>query len=146
MINNFRIKFNKFLAFLFIAGILSCFSYLIVYKVSFLPNGYDIEAVQKDNVSLKSFNMLGIEKDIITLSFSGNEAWKIDEIEYQVKRQKESFWILFSFVTLSLFLLVYKVRNGMKLWKAILESNIFSVLIPLLPLINTLNYIYDLIS
>jgi hypothetical protein len=146
MINNFRTKLKNFLAFLLIASILVCVSYLIVYKVSFLPNGYDIKAVQKENVSLKSFNLFGIEKDIITLSFLGNETWKIDEIEYQVKRQKQTFWMLFSFVSLSLFLLVYKVRNGMKLWKAILESNIISALILLLLLINTLNYINDLIS
>ncbi|MEH7299934.1 hypothetical protein [Neobacillus drentensis] len=146
MINIFRTKFKKILAFLLIASILACISYLIVYKVSFLPNGYDIEAVQKENVSLKSFNLLGIEKDTINLSFSGNDTWKIDEIEYQVNRQKESFWLLFSFVTISLFLLVYKIRNGLKLWKAILESNILSVLLPLLLLINTLNYINELIS
>jgi hypothetical protein len=82
MINNFRTKLKNFLAFLLIASLLACVSYLIVYKVSFLPNGYDIEAVHKDNVTLKSFNFLGIEKDIITLSFSGNDTWKIDEIEY----------------------------------------------------------------
>jgi hypothetical protein len=147
MVNIFRTKFKKFLAFLLIASILACVSYLIVYKVSFLPNGYDIEAVQKDNVSLKSFNLLGIEKDIVTLSFSGNDTWKIDEIKYQVKRQKEFFWLLFSFFTISLFLLVYKVRNGTKLWKTILESNIIiSVLMPLLPLINTLSYIHNLTS
>lgn len=140
-------KVAKFLAFLLIAGILAGVSYLIVYKLSFLPNGYDIETVQKDNVSLKSFDLLGNEKDIITRSFSGDDTWKIDEIDYEVNRQKEFLWMLFSFVTISIFLLVYKVRNGLKLWKAVLESNIiFVVLLPLLQVINSLNSILDLIS
>ncbi|WP_059170261.1 hypothetical protein [Bacillus sp. FJAT-27445] len=147
MINNFRTMLIKYLAFLLIAIILAYVSYFIVHKLSFLPNGYDIEAVQKDKVSLKSFNLLGGEKDIITKSFSGNDTWKIDDIQYQVNRQKNSFWMLFSSSTISLFLLVYKVRNGLKFWKAIFESNIiFSILLPLPPLINTLNYIHNLIS
>jgi RsiW-degrading membrane proteinase PrsW (M82 family) len=147
MINMFMTKVKKFLAFLLVASILACGSYLTVYKASFLPNGYDIEAVQKNHTSLKSFNLLGIEKDIITISFSGKETWKIAEIKNQVNRQKQTFWLLYSFVTISLFLLVYKVRNGLELWKAILESTIiFGVLLPLVPLINTLHYIRDLVS
>ncbi|CEG27216.1 hypothetical protein [Bacillus sp. B-jedd] len=147
MINNFRTMLIKFLAFLLISSILAYVSYFIVYKVSFLPNGYDIEAVQKDKISLKSFNLLGTEKDIFTRTFSGDDTWMIDDIQYQVKRQKTSFWMLFSFTTISLFLFVYKVRNGLKLWKAIFESSIiFSVITPLLPLINTLKHINNLIS
>lgn len=119
MNNDFISKVKKFLAFLLIASIFVYISYLLVYKVSFLPNGYNIEAVQKDNISLKSFNFLGVEKDIITLSFSGNDTWVIDEIKNAVKRQKGELFMLFSAVTVSIFLLSYKVRNGLKLWKAI---------------------------
>lgn len=147
MNNDFISKVKKFLAFLLIASIFVCVSYLLVYEVSFLPNGYDIEAVQKDNVSLKSFNFLGVEKDKITLSFSGNDIWVIDEIKKAVKKQKGELFLLFSAVTVSIFLLSYKVRNGLKLWKAILESNIiFAVLFPLLLVMNSLNRIFDLIS
>ncbi|MGE6256954.1 hypothetical protein ACQKCU_03420 [Heyndrickxia sporothermodurans] len=149
MNNNFMRKIKNFLAFLLIASILTFGSYLIVYKVSFLPNGYDIEKVQKDNVSLKSFNILGIGKDVKTLSFSGDETWYIDEIDFEVKRQKTSLWLLFSAITISTFLLIYKLRNGLKLWKAIFESNFFATLIPLITVITSLHRIHmilDLIS
>ena len=147
MNNDFISKVKKFLAFLLIASIFVCVSYLLVYKVSFLPSGYDIEAVQKDNVSLKSFNFLGVEKDIITLSFSGNDTWLIDEIKYHVEREKGLLFLLYSAVTVSIFLLIYKVRNGLKLWKAVLESNIIlAVLFPLLLVMNSLNNIFNLIS
>ncbi|WP_053366252.1 hypothetical protein [Bacillus sp. FJAT-27245] len=147
MVNKFRAMVIKISAFLLIASILAYASYFIVYKMSYLPNGFEIETVQKDKVSLKTFNLLGIEKDIKTKSFSEKDTWKVDEIEHQVSRQKKSFWMLFAFAAISLFLFVYKVRNGLKFWKAILESNIiFAVLIPLLPLINTLKYIHNLIS
>lgn len=140
-------KVKKFLAFLLIASILFSVSYLTVYKFSFLPNGYDIEALQKDNLSLKSFNFLGVEKDIIALPFSKKDNWKIDEIKYAVNRQKEFLWLLFSFVSVSGYLLIYKVLNGVKLRKAILESNIiFAVLLPLIPVISSLNRIFYLIT
>ena len=141
MNNNIMTKVKKFLAFLFIASILVGVSYLIVYKVSFLPNGYEIEAKQKDSVSLKSFNLLGNEKEIITQSFSGDDTWYIDEIDFEVKRQKIFLWLLFSSITISTFLLIYKLRNGLKLWKAIFESNFFAALIPLTTVIFSLHRI-----
>lgn len=134
-------KVKNFLAFLLIASILTFGSYLIVYKVSFLPNGYDIEKVQKDNVSLKSFNLLGIEKNVKTLSFSGDDTWYIDEIDFEVKKQKTFLWLLFSSITISTFLLIYKLRNGLTLWKAIFESNFFAALIPLTTVIFSLHRI-----
>jgi hypothetical protein len=140
-------KVKKFLAFLLIASILICVSYLIVYKASILPNGYDLEEVQNDYVSLKSFNIIGVEKDIVTQSFSENEDWKIWEIKYEVNRQKEFLWLLFSMGSISMFLLIYKVRNGLEFWKAVFDSNIIiAVLLPLIPVIRSLNRIFDLIS
>ncbi|MFC4408914.1 hypothetical protein ACFOZY_00550 [Chungangia koreensis] len=140
-------KAKKLLAFLLIASFLVGVSYLIVFKVSFLPNGYDLATVQNDTVSLKSFNLLGFEREIKTQSYSTHDIWKIDDIKYQINRQKEHFWMLFSFTSISLFLFIYKVLNGMKLWKVVLESNIiFAVLLPMIPLIYTLDRITYLIS
>lgn len=103
--------------------------------------------MQKDSISLKSSNLFGVEKDIITVSFSGKDTCKIDEIDYQVDRQKEFLWLLYFAVSVSIFLLFYKVRIGFKLWKAIFESNIiFSVIIPLPLIIDSLNRIQDLVS
>ncbi|QED48061.1 hypothetical protein [Cytobacillus dafuensis] len=140
-----RTKVRKYLAFLLIGSIVAGVTYLIVYKVSFLPNGYDIVALQKDSISLKSYNVLGIEKAITTVSFSENDIWKIDAIDYEVNRQKEFLWMLFFTVILSLILFVYKVRNELKLWKAIFESNIIFSALPLYIIITSLNRIRDLI-
>lgn len=145
--NKFRTMLIKFFGYLLIASLLAFISYFIVYEVSFLPNGYEIEAVEKDKVSLKSFDLLGSEKDKITKTFSEDETWKIEDIQGEVKRQKSSLWMLFSFTAISLFLFVYKIRNGLKLWKAIFESNIiFAVLMPLYILVTTLNRLQTLLS
>lgn len=136
----------KYLTFILCGSIVAGVSYFIVYKISFLPNGYDIDSLEKDSLSLKSFNVLGIEKDIITVSFSEIDSWKLDALEYEVNRQKEFLWILFFTLTLSITLFVYKVRNGLKLWKAIIESNIIFVTLPLYIVITSLNRILDLIS
>ncbi|WP_456274835.1 hypothetical protein [Bacillus sp. AK031] len=140
-------KLKKFLAFILIASIFAGVSYLVVFKISFLPNGYDIVEVQNESIKVKSFTMLGIEEEIKTISFSEKEIWKVDAIEHEVNRQKEFLWSLFSFFSISVFLLVYKIRNEMKLWKAILESNIvFSVLLPLPTVTSSLKSIQVLIN
>lgn len=145
--NKFISKLKKFLAFVLISSIFISISYLIVYKLSILPNGYDIEEVQKDYIALRSFNIIGVEKELITQSFSEHENWKIYEIEYEVNRQKEFLWLLFSAVTISAFLLIYKLRNGLGFWNAVVGSNIIlAVLLPLLPVIRSLNRIVDLIA
>ncbi|OEF97228.1 hypothetical protein [Desulfuribacillus alkaliarsenatis] len=146
MNNTLRTKIKKYSAFLLIAIIVASVAYLIVYKVSFLPNGYDIVEVQNDSITLKSFNVVGIEKNIKTVSFSEKDTWKIDAIDYEVNRQKEFLWILFVAVTMSIILFVYKLCNGMKLWKAIFESNIIISALPLYVIITSVNRIRDLIS
>ncbi|WP_430787252.1 hypothetical protein VBD025_15965 [Virgibacillus flavescens] len=147
MNNTLVAKVRKFLAFLLIASIFAGLSYYIVYKVSFLPNGYKIVEVQNDTISLKSFNMLGIEKNITTADFPEKDTWKINVIESEVSSYKEYLWLLFTATALSISLFVYKIRSGMKLWKAILNSNIiFGVLLTLIPVIRSLNRIHDLIS
>lgn len=147
MKKSFVSKFKKFLAFLLIASIVISVSYLFVFKVSFLPFGYDIIDVQKDRISLQSFNVVGMEKDITIVPFSEKDTWKIGEIESAVKRLKEFLWLIYFAVTISLFLFFYKIRNGIKVWKAFLECNtIFAILLPLPIVIRTVNRIRDLIS
>jgi hypothetical protein len=142
----FKTKVIKFIIFIVIASIFACVSYQLVYKISFLPNGYDIISEQNSSVTIKSFNLLGSEKDIQTLTFNEDEIWKIGQIHYNVTRLKEFLWLLYFSVSVSTFLLIYKIRTGVKLWRAFFESNIFvSVLLPLLTIINSLNRIQDYI-
>ncbi len=140
------IKVKNFTAFLlFFLLVISC-TYLLVYKASFLPSGFDLVSKQKDSVSIMSYNLFGVEEGVSTISFSKKEEWKINEIGNEVKRQKEFLWLLFSMFSISIYLIIYKLRKGMKFWRAILESNIvFTVLIPLYIIINSLNRIQFLI-
>ena len=147
MNNSKEIKVKNYLDILLFLIIVVGISYLLVYKVSFLPSGYDLISQQKDSISIKSFNVLGLEKGISTVSFSEKDIWKINDIDYEVNRQKEFLWLLFSIVSLSIYLIVSKLRKGMIFWRAILESNIvFTVFVPLYIIINSLNRIQKLIS
>ena len=147
MNSSVRIKIRKLLAFTLFIIIVGCLSYLAVYKVSFLPNGYDIVSQQKDSVTVKSFNIIGGEKDSITLSFSENHLWKIEEINYEVKRQKDFFWFLFTASSFSILMLILKLRKGEKFWSAVWGSRIvFAILFPLFIIMNSLNRIQDFIS
>lgn len=147
MNNSKEIKVKNYLDFFLFIIIIVGISYLLVFKVSYLPSGYDLISQQKDSISIKSFNVLGLKKGISTVSFSEKDIWKINDIAYEVNRQKEFLWLLFSFVSLSLYLLVSNLRKGMIFWRAILRSNIvFAVFVPLYSIINSLNRIQNLIS
>lgn len=146
MNNSKAIKVKNHLGFLLFLLIIVGVTYLLVYKVSFLPSGYDLVSQQKDSISIKSFNVLGVEEGISTVLFSETDIWKINDIAYEVNRQKNSLWLLFSAVSISIYLLVSKLRKGMKFWKAILESNIVAGLLPLYIIINSINRIQNLIS
>ena len=147
MNNAFLSTIRKFSAFLLIASLLIITSYSLVYKASFLPNGFDIVATQHNSMTLKSFNLIGMEKEITTITFSEEEKWKIDELTFAVNRQKDSLVLLFSFVSISGFVFFYKIMNGLKLWKAVIESSIILALfMPLLSVVHALNRISDLLS
>ncbi|WML44595.1 hypothetical protein [Neobacillus sp. PS3-40] len=147
MNNSKEIKVKNHLRFLLFLIIIVGTSNLLVYKVSFFPSGYDLISHQKNSISIKSFNVLGFEKGISTVSFSEKDIWKINDIAYEINRQKEFLWFFFSVVSISIYLLVTKLRKGMKFWKAILESNIvIAVLFPLYIIISSLNRIQNLIS
>lgn len=146
MNNSKVIKVKNHLGFLLVLLIIVGVTYLLVYKVSFLPSGYDLVSQQKDSISIKSFNVLGVEEGISTVLFSEKDIWKINDIAYEVNRQKNSLWLLFSAISISIYLLVSKLRMGMKFWKALLESNIVAGLLPLYIIINSIYRIQNLIS
>ncbi|UOQ83445.1 hypothetical protein [Gracilibacillus salinarum] len=145
LINNTQVK--KLLAFLLLASIVAGISYYMVFEFPILPKGYSIVEMQNNSMTLQSYNIAGIERDIATVSFSEEDTWKIAAIEHEIKRQKEFLWLLYFAVMVSIFLFFYKVRNSMKVWKAILDSNlIFSFLIPLSIISNSLDRIQHLMS
>ena len=133
--------FDLLLSLLIVVGV----TYLLVYKVSFLPNGYDLVSQQKDSISLKSFNILGIEEGRSTISFSEKDVWKINDIAYEVNRQKEFLWLLFSAVSISIYLHISKLRKGMKIWYAILGSKLLLLYSAFIIIINSINRIQNLI-
>ncbi|WP_186670676.1 hypothetical protein [Sporosarcina sp. BP05] len=79
-----------------------------------MPNGYDIVSQQKDSVTIKSFNIIGEEKDTITLLFSVNVLWEIEELNYGVKQQKDLFGFLFTASSISILMLILKLHKGEK--------------------------------
>ena len=114
MNNSKAIKVKNHLDLLLFLLIVVSVTYLLVYKVSLLPNGYDLVSQQKDSISIKSFNVLGIEEGRSTISFSEKDIWKINDIAYEVNRQKEFLWLLFSAISISIYLHISKLRKGMK--------------------------------
>lgn len=142
-----EIKVKNHLNLLLFLFIVVGVTYFLVYKVSFLPNGYDLVSQQKDSISIKSFNVLGFEEGISTISFSEKDKWKINDIVHEIYRQKEFLWLLFSAVSILIYIYISKLRKGMEISYAILGSNIvIAVLLPLYFIINSINRVQNLIS
>ncbi|QFF99124.1 hypothetical protein PB01_09945 [Psychrobacillus glaciei] len=147
MWKTFTRKLKAFVPYFFVMIVLGSLSYILVYQASFLPNGYKIISQQNNELTIKLFNLIGKEKSIQTISLGKDDAWKVEQIEYDVKRQNDSLWMIFSFVSISATLIVMYVRNGMRVWKAIFQSNlIFAILIPLVSLKSAWHSIQSLIS
>ncbi|WP_203248754.1 hypothetical protein [Sporosarcina beigongshangi] len=122
-------------------------SYFAVYKASFSPNGYDIVSQEKDRVTVKSFNLVGMEKDITTVVFSEDDVWKIDYMSDEIKKLKDFLWFLFTASSISILMLIIKLRGGKHWWYAIWESNlIIAILLPLLYIKTALTTIQRLIE
>ncbi len=138
---------KKASAFILFIVIVASLSYFAVYKASFLPNGYDIVTQEKNRVIVTSFNLIGMEKDTITVSFSEDDVWKIDYMSDQIKRQKELLWFLFTASSISILMLIIKLRGGKHWWYAIWQSNlIIAIPLPLLFIKTTLTTIQQLIE
>lgn len=140
-------KLKKVFAIIIFIIIVITVSYFTVYKASFLPNGYDIVSQQKDRVTVRSFNLIGVEKDTTTVVFSEDDVWKIEYISDQVERQKSFLWLLFTASCISILMLIIKLREGKKWWRAIWESNlIIAIFIPLYSIDSSLTTVQVLIG
>ena len=140
-------KLKKISAFILFIIIMSSVSYFAVYKASFLPNGYDIVSQQKDRVTVQSFNLFGIEKDTTTVVFSEDDAWRIEYISNEIGRQKMFLWLLFTASSISLLVLIIKLRGGKKWWRAIWESNLLGAIpLPLYYILSSLTTVEVLIG
>ena len=54
--------------------------------------------------------------------------WKINDIAYEVNRQKEFLWLLLSTVSILIYLYISKLRKGIEISYQYLGSNIVIVI------------------
>ncbi|MBT2759187.1 hypothetical protein J7E71_25275 [Mesobacillus foraminis] len=138
---------NKYKTFLLFTIIIVGISYLLVYKAAFLPNGYDIISQQKHSLSIKEYNLFGVNKGTTSLTFPHTDAWKIDELEHEVSRYKEFLWILLTGTTIFAFLLLSARKKDVDYRKGTMVSLIiFTILLPSYYIVSSLNRIHQLIS
>jgi hypothetical protein len=142
-----KFKINNLLKLLLFIFIVVSFTYLLVYRASLLPNGYDLVSEQERSISLKSFNALGLEEGSLTKSFSEEDIWKMNEIVHEINRQKEFLWLLFSAIIISIYLYTSKLRKVIEISYPLLGSTIvIGVFLPLYNIINSINRIQYLIT
>lgn len=77
----FTQKIKAFIPYFFVMLTFVFLSYYLVYSVSFSPNGYELVSATENEITIKSFNSIGAEKSIQTISLSKEYEWKVEAIE-----------------------------------------------------------------
>ncbi|GGA28391.1 hypothetical protein [Psychrobacillus lasiicapitis] len=95
MKETFTQKIKAFVPYFFVMLFFIFLSYLLVYNASFSPNGYEIVSATENEITIESFNLIGVEKSIQNISFSSEYEWKVEAIGYQIERQKISYVYFF---------------------------------------------------
>ena len=146
MKNTIKIIIKDLLLLLLFSSAVGYGWYLAVYKASFLPNGYEIVSQEKDQLTLKSFNIFGMEEETETLSFSERNEWVVLILENDIERLKGFLWLLFFGVTVMTGISIYRVRQGIALWKLLLIGIPGSIPIPLINIISSMHNIQRLMN
>ncbi|MCU9614428.1 hypothetical protein OEV98_12860 [Caldibacillus lycopersici] len=123
-----------------------CLFYIVVFPLSFLPNGYTIISETDTTVVVKGLTLFGTED--VRYEYEPKDAiFTLEEFRSIIKKQKDFYWLLYSFVTLSIIYFIRLRRKGKRFPRALFDSNLlFSIFIPIIPLRNYLIVIDALLS
>ncbi|WP_163527382.1 hypothetical protein [Halobacillus ihumii] len=123
-----------------LAGLL--LSYIMIYKFSYLPNGYEVISKQKDALLIQSYNAIGAEGKEIRYSPPGEEVWKVDYLIDQIQDQKEALVLWFTSIFLYVSYLVSETIKRKPLWRIVVgKGSILGVFLALIPWLEQLERI-----
>ncbi|MFD2922989.1 hypothetical protein [Halobacillus naozhouensis] len=123
-----------------LAGLL--FSYIMIYKFSYLPNGYEVISQQKNSLLIQSYNPIGAEEKEIQYAPPADEEWKMDYLIDQIQDQKESLLLWFTTIFLYVSYLVSETLKRKPLWKVVIgRGSLLGIFIAFIPVARELEKI-----
>lgn len=133
-------KFQEIISFILVGiGVLGL-SYMFVFRMSFMPYGYELVSAEESQATVVSYDYLAREQDRMT-----KEEDHVDFGEFvtnAIERLKVSYLILYTGVLMSTIIFVYEFKRKEKAFlKSILNSGILVSFLPLLSIYNSIDRI-----
>ncbi|RCW62579.1 hypothetical protein [Saliterribacillus persicus] len=121
-------------------------NYLLVYDLSYTPNGYEVVAKDEESITIQTYDIFNMEEKAYTTTFSGNEKWRVESLTDSVERHKLNLYFLFTCITISSSLFIIYRKEGFSLWKAFWRGHGYSFIPPLAQLSSISSRIMDIIG
>src|SRR5690606_27744438 len=113
------------------------FFYVLVFFIGFVPNGYNIIQENGDQLTIKSYTILGMTEKIYKYTPGEEDLWTSLDIKRIINNEKWYYVLLFSAVTISTYFFIKLKREGQSFFRALMNSYLFfSLLIPFILIRN----------
>ncbi len=121
-------------------------AYLVVYKFSYLPEGYKVISKEESEAVLSSYSLWGTSETINYAPREEADYWKVRYLTHEVHDLKLVYLLFFSAVFLCIISLIYEIKKSKPLIIIIWAKGAsFALLISLISLIQHLGKINDLL-
>lgn len=139
MVGKFKTWLQKIIRVLAAMFAVAIFFYILVFFIGFVPYGYNIVEENGDQLTVKSFTVIGTTDKIYEYTPGAEDLWTSEDIKRIIKNEKWYYVLLFTAVTISTYFFVKMKREGQSFFRALMNSYLFfSLLIPVILLRNHL--------
>lgn len=139
MVGKFKTWLQKIIRVLAAMFAVAIFFYILVFFIGFVPYGYNIVEENGDQLTVKSFTVIGTTDKIYEYTPGAEDLWTSEDIKLIIKNEKWYYVLLFTAVTISTYFFVKMKREGQSFFRALMNSYLFfSLLIPVILLRNHL--------
>ncbi|NCU18603.1 hypothetical protein [Pallidibacillus pasinlerensis] len=139
MVGKFKTWLQKAIRVLSAMIAVSVFFYILVFLFGFVPYGYNILEENGDQLTVKSYTVIGTTDKIYEYTPGAEDLWTSEDIKRIIKNEKWYYVLLFTAVTISTYFFVKMKREGQSFFRALMNSYLFfSLLIPVILLRNHL--------
>ncbi|WP_161783106.1 hypothetical protein [Pontibacillus yanchengensis] len=120
-------------------------AYLLVYTLTYLPNGYELVSKQQGVLHIQEYNLVGLKEDKIKWQPpSEEEDWRLKALKTKIPNLMVSYFILFTSIFITLFLTLYESSKGKRIIGDLIASGL-TVLFAFLTLLRNLDRIKELL-
>src|SRR5690606_26366219 len=117
MVGKFKTWLQKIIRVLAAMFAVAIFFYILVFFIGFVPYGYNIVEENGDQLTVKSFTVIGTTDKIYEYTPGAEDLWTSEDIKRIIKNEKWYYVLLFTAVTISTYFFVKMKREGQSFFR-----------------------------